>query len=134
MKLHAILLTSGLLCTLAIMPGCAKKDMNRCDHAEPQIFTVKISVTGNKNDKPKVDKETVTACYKDDIVFEGNVDDFSIVFKEGTPFKGKSLGSMRGRAIGKVEVNPGNKPSRYKYDVVVPGYPVLDPYIIIRTK
>ena len=133
MKVSTIFLTSGLLCALLTMPGCAKKEMDRCDHTEPQVFKVKITVSGNKNEKPKVDKETVHACHQDDIVFEGNVDDFSIVFKEESPFK-KNLGSMRGKAIGKVEVSPSKKPLKYKYDVVVPGYPVLDPFIIIRTK
>ena len=133
MKATRLFISSGAILALATVTGCAKMEMAQCDHDESQIFKVKITVSENKKEKPKVDKETVVACHQDEIVFEGNVNDFSIEFKEGSPFK-KNLGSMRGKAIGKVAVNPNKKSVRYKYDVVVPGYPTLDPYIIIRTR
>ncbi len=115
------------------LSGCGSNNSVRCDHAQPQEFTVKITAAEDKTKRPRVDKETVVACFQDDIIFAGNVDDFSISFKHHSPFE-KELKSSRGKAIGKVNVDPKGKAIKYKYDVVIPGYPVLDPNIIIRTR
>lgn len=105
----------------------------RCDHAQVKSFTVKISAGKDKGKPPKVDKETIVACLEDDIVFEGDVEDFTIAFKKGSPFEG-DLKSKQGKAKGKVKADPKGKTVTYKYDVIVPGYPVLDPKIIIRAR
>jgi len=110
-----------------------EKSSKRCDHAQPKSFTVKITAGKDKGKPPKVDKETIVACLDDDIAFEGDVDDFTISFKEGSPFE-ENLKSKRGKAKGKVKADPKGKTVTYKYDVVVPGYPVLDPRIIIRSR
>ena len=101
----------------------------KCDHTQPKVFTVKISAGKDKAKPPKVDKEKVVACFEDDIVFKCDESDFKIVFQGDSPFE-KNLNSVKGKAKGKVKVNPKGGPV-YKYDVEVPGYPVLDPIIII---
>ena len=120
--------------------ACANNNGNdpsaRCDHKEPKTFNVKITAGKDQRKPPRVDKETIVACFEDDIVFEGDVDDFTIVFKEGSPFEKKEISALRGMAKGKVKVNPGrkSKPVVYKYGVKVPDYPALDPKIIISPK
>ena len=134
----------GLLgvCSLFLLSACVDngevkmKQENpgkRCDHAQVETFTVKISAAKDKRKKPKVDKETIHACFEDDIVFEGNIDEFTISFKDDSPFD-EDLKASRGKAKGKVKAKPRGKPVTYKYDVIIPGYPVLDPRIIIYTR
>ena len=118
--------------------ACANNDGNnsaRCDHAKSKTHVVKVTLDEDTGKPPRVDKDYVVACFEDEIVFEAKGDaDFSIKFKRGgSPF-GKDLGSSRGKAPGKVIVNPKDDPKFFKYDVVdnaVPKRPVLDPRIII---
>ena len=133
MKVFNAPVVLGLFTVLVTVSGCTKNNIQRCDHSEPQTFDVVITVDQAKQGKPRVDKETVVACYQDEIVFSANVDDFSIEFKDESPF-GKNLGAVQGKAKGKVNVNPTGAARQFKYDVAVPGHPRLDPFIIIRTR
>ncbi len=132
MKILMGLVAVGITSTL-VLSGCAGKGGGgdaRCDHAQPKIIKIKITAGRDKSKVPAVDKKTVVACYQDSIVFNSDVDNFSIEFKSGSPFK-QNLNSMHGKAQGLVKANPKSESVKYKYDVVVPGYPVLDPWIRI---
>ncbi len=130
-----VLGVSLMLSVWACANNNGKDSSARCDHKEPKTFNVKITAGKDQSKPPKVDKETIVACSEDDIVFEGDVDDFTISFNEdqGSPF-GQNLHSSKGKARGKVKVNPKEKAVTYKYDVNVPGHPVLDPRIVISPR
>ncbi len=125
--------------------ACANNDGKdpsaRCDHADPKTFNVKVIVGKDQSKKPRVDKETIVACFDDDIVFDGEREEngegevnFEILFKNDSPFE-KNLNSSKGRANGKVKANPTRgKQVVYKYGVKVPGYPELDPRIVIAPR
>ena len=117
--------------------ACANNNGNnsaRCDHAKPKTFVIKIIAGNDRSKEPKVNKEKVKACYEDDIVFEGvDTEDFVILFEEGSPFE-QNLRSSKGKAKGRVKVNPKDEPAEFKYFVIVPGYPALDPRIIITPR
>lgn len=130
--------------------ACANNDGKdssaRCDHKEPKTFNVKIIAGKDQSKPPRVDKETIVACFEDDIVFELDEDDivfegdkddlgFTILFKKDSPF-GQNLRSSRGKAKAKAKVtaDPKDKSVAYKYGVKVPGYPELDPRIIISPR
>ena len=124
--------------------ACANNNGNdpsaRCDHKEPKTFNVKVIVGKDQSKKPRVDKKTVVACFDDDIVFDGEREEggeeevnFEILFKNDSPFE-KNLSSSRGKANGKVKANPRGKQVVYEYGVKVPGYPELDPKIVIAPR
>ena len=116
------------------------KNSARCDHAKPKMHVVKVTLDKDTTKKPSVDKDYVVACFGDTIVFEAKEDaDFSIKFKERGgrgPFE-EIPGPARGKATGKVTVDPPDCAESYKYDVVdnaVPKRPKLDPRIIITPR
>lgn len=136
MKVSTTAVTLGLCCALAALSGCATKESKRCDHTGSETFTVQISVTGNRNEKPKVDKEEISACHRDNIAFESATGDFDFVieFIDDTPFKAKKIKSDRGKAKKEVKFKPKKDEKKFKYEVTVDGYPKLDPYIIIKKR
>lgn len=117
--------------------ACANIDGNnsaRCDHAKPKTFTIKVIAGNDRSKEPKVNKEEVKACFEDDIVFEGvDTEDFVILFEKGSPFE-QNLRASKGKAKGKVKVDPKDKAEEFKYFVIVPGQPALDPRIIITPR
>lgn len=120
--------------------ACANNNGNRCDHKDPKTFDVKVTVGKDKSKKPRVDKKTIVACFEDDIVFQGEREEdgegevsFEILFKDKSPFEG-NLNSSKGKASGKVKANPRGKQVVFKYNVKVPGYPELDPRIVISPR
>ncbi len=137
MKKSPTYLLMGLIAVFAL-GGCAtgkqqnfNEFLSKCP-PQPRQFSVKVLIS---NGQPMVKPDTVVACPSDDIIFKsvGKPLDFKIEFDRVSPFKG-NLSARKGVAKGKVTVRPDSDLAGFKYNVVVPGYPDLDPLIIIKRR
>jgi hypothetical protein len=124
------LMAVAVLCVVAVMFGCKKKNEETAPGLTPLTVTISIDPA---TQKPKADPDPVYVKPNDEVVWVTSPadQDFDVSFKTDTPFQDGKFNKGRNKSgKSKITVPPGQE-KKFAYSITFQGK-TTDPDVIIK--